>query len=209
MPVFECSGLETSAQALDLARRIRDSRRALASNLRDSASPDWHATFDAIVALEVLEHIADDAQALRDWSAWMKPSARLLLSVPAHRSRWGPADEWAGHVRRYDRADVVGVLEAAGFRAERVECYGFPLGNVLDRASRGRYQRAVIRDRNGTPDREANNARSGVDRRDAERLYGAVSSAPGRVLMQAACWMQGRFVDTELGTGYVVTARKR
>ena len=205
---FDCTGLETSTQALDIARRIRDTDGS-PIELRDNAAADWDHAFDAVVALEVLEHIPDDADALRTWSAWMKPSATLLVSVPAHRARWGPADEWAGHVRRYDRADIVRVLESAGFRAEHVECYGFPLGNVLDRASRKRYENAIIRDSDGEPDRQANNDRSGIDRSDTARLYDAIATMPGRWLMRSACWLQDKFVGTELGTGFVVAARKR
>jgi len=205
---FDCAGLETSAQALDLARRIRDAEH-IDIDLRSEASPDWQRAFDAVVALEVLEHIPDDADALRTWSAWMKPSATLLLSVPAHRARWGPADEWAGHERRYERAEIVAVLDAAGFRVERIECYGFPIGNLLDRASLKRYANAIIRDSDGLPDRAANNARSGIDRRATERLYAAIATTPGRWLMRSMCWMQSLFLDTELGTGYVVIARKR
>ena len=205
---FDCTGLETSAQALNLARRIRDSEECRI-DFRDSAASDWDHAFDAVVALEVLEHIPDDADALRAWSAWMKPTATLLVSVPAHRARWGPADEWAGHVRRYDRRDIVRVLEIAGFCVEQVECYGFPLGNTLDRASRKRYENAIIRDCEGAPDREANNDRSGVDRRNTERLYDVIATMPGRWLMRSACWLQDKFVGTELGTGFIVTARKQ
>ena len=53
-------------------------------------------------AFEVLEHIDDDALALKQWREYLRPSGWLLLSVPAHQDQYGAADELVGHYRRYD-----------------------------------------------------------------------------------------------------------
>jgi SAM-dependent methyltransferase len=41
------------------------------------------ASFDYLFAFEVLEHIEDDQAALRDWTRYLKPNGRFLLTVPA------------------------------------------------------------------------------------------------------------------------------
>ena len=46
--------------------------------------------FDLICAFEVLEHIEDDAAALKEWTGRLRPHGWLLLSVPAHQHRYGP-----------------------------------------------------------------------------------------------------------------------
>ena len=56
----------------------------------------------------------------------------LLLSVPAHQDRYGPADELAGHFRRYDPAAMTALLAGCGFTGIQVRQYGFPLGYLLE-----------------------------------------------------------------------------
>ena len=46
--------------------------------------------FDLVCAFEVLEHIEDDAAAVKDWASRLRPGGWLLLSVPAYQRRYGP-----------------------------------------------------------------------------------------------------------------------
>ena len=91
-------------------------------------------TFDLVCAFEVLEHIEDDAAALTQWARRLRPGGWLLLSVPAHQRRFGPADELAGHFRRYDAGSLSALLSSCGFTDIEVREYGFPLGYVLEAA---------------------------------------------------------------------------
>jgi len=88
--------------------------------------------FDLVCAFEVLEHIDDDAAALKEWAARLRAPGWLLLSVPAHQDRYGPADELVGHFRRYDPAAMTALLAGCGFAGIQVRQYGFPLGYVLE-----------------------------------------------------------------------------
>ncbi len=74
--------------------------------------------FDAVVALDVIEHIEDDVAALEHMRAALKPEGTLVISVPALKKLYGPKDVAVGHFRRYDRADFLAVLERAGFKVE-------------------------------------------------------------------------------------------
>lgn len=94
------------------------------------AQPDH--TFDAAVALEVLEHMERDVETLRTWRGWLEPGGWLFLSVPAGSHRFGPWDEAVGHYRRYDREGLRKALATAGFRGAKVVYYGFPLGYALE-----------------------------------------------------------------------------
>lgn len=87
---------------------------------------------DAICAFEVLEHLEDDLRALREWRDLLSPDGRIVLSVPAHQRRFGPADELVGHYRRYDPDELREVLEEAGYRDVSLHLYGFPLGFALE-----------------------------------------------------------------------------
>src|SRR5690606_27780246 len=58
---------------------------------------------DTIVALNVIEHLDDDAAALATLRALLPPGGRLVLQVPHHPRLRGSLDATYGHRRRYDR----------------------------------------------------------------------------------------------------------
>jgi len=88
--------------------------------------------FDLVCAFEVLEHIEDDAAAVKEWSSRLRAPGWLLLSVPAHQDRYGPFDEMVGHFRRYDPAAMTALLAGCGLTGIQVRQYGFPLGYLLE-----------------------------------------------------------------------------
>ena len=87
--------------------------------------------FDCVVACEVLEHIEDDAAALRKMRDLLAPGGQLLLSVPASMRLWSTDDEIVGHFRRYERSELRRKLQDAGFLSAEIVCYGFPFQNLV------------------------------------------------------------------------------
>lgn len=81
----------------------------------DARALPFEAAFDAIGAYDVLEHIDDDALALRGIHRALRPGGIVLLSVPQHPWLWSPQDEAAHHVRRYARGELERKLRTAGF----------------------------------------------------------------------------------------------
>lgn len=84
--------------------------------------PFSDATFDCVIAAEILEHLGDDDLALDEIGRVLRPGGKLAVSVP----RWGPeAICWAlsreyrhtpgGHVRIYRRHQLRAKLVAHGF----------------------------------------------------------------------------------------------
>ncbi len=61
---------------------------------------------DSCVCLNVLEHIGDDAKALRGMASVLKPGGVIVLLVPAFPALFGPIDRNLGHYRRYTRASI-------------------------------------------------------------------------------------------------------
>lgn len=57
----------------------------------------------AIVLLDVIEHLADPEQALRNAAAALRADGSLIVTVPAIPSLMGPWDRMLGHHRRYSR----------------------------------------------------------------------------------------------------------
>jgi SAM-dependent methyltransferase len=63
-------------------------------------------SFDAILYVDVLEHIADDVAEVRCSAELLRPQGNLIVLAPAHEWLYSPFDAAIGHVRRYDRRSL-------------------------------------------------------------------------------------------------------
>jgi SAM-dependent methyltransferase len=74
------------------------------------------ASFDLVLATDIIEHVDDDARALGEISRVLAPGGKALITVPAFPSLWGLQDEQAHHKRRY-RLRALGLqIVASGLR---------------------------------------------------------------------------------------------
>jgi SAM-dependent methyltransferase len=89
----------------------------------DLRSPPFREHFDVVALFDVLEHISEDALAVRNIRTMLRTGGRILLTVPAHRWLWSRIDELSSHHRRYDRKGLASLLDSAGF--EVLECRYF------------------------------------------------------------------------------------
>lgn len=76
--------------------------------------------FDSAVMVNVLEHIPDDVEALRDILAGLRPGGTLVLWVPAHEMLYSRFDRMIGHQRRYRRSTLNSSLSQAGFETVEI-----------------------------------------------------------------------------------------
>lgn len=83
--------------------------------------------YDAIVSSNVLEHIEDDRQAMRDFARLLRPGGVVLLLVPAHRWLYSDLDRNLSHYRRYRRRDLQELADVAGLRLEQARHFN-PVG---------------------------------------------------------------------------------
>ncbi len=73
---------------------------------------------DSVVAINVLEHISDDGQALAQAYDSLEPGGTLCVFVPAFQLLFSEFDASIGHYRRYRKPDLVAKMSAAGFQIE-------------------------------------------------------------------------------------------
>lgn len=96
--------------------------------------------FKTIFAINVLEHIKDDAKALRNMHMLLEQGGRIVLLVPAKKFAFTDLDKNLGHFRRYEKIELQEKIKNAGFEAEKIVFFNF-LGLlswlVRDRVSRG------------------------------------------------------------------------
>jgi len=71
--------------------------------------------FDCVLCSEVLEHVEDDAKAIRELRRVLKAGGTLVATVPFQRKYWGEDDEYVGHKRRYEPGELEEKLRRAGF----------------------------------------------------------------------------------------------
>jgi 2-polyprenyl-3-methyl-5-hydroxy-6-metoxy-1,4-benzoquinol methylase len=93
-----------------LTPRVAAARQTLAEYLAGGEE-----RFDAVVYLNVLEHVADDATELRLAARALRPGGALLLFGPALEWLYSELDYNAGHYRRYSLARLHRLATEAGF----------------------------------------------------------------------------------------------
>ena len=98
---------------------------------QDFTQIDRTEEFDLILMFEVLEHIENDLEALRQASTLLHENGLLLFSVPAKQKLWGPSDLIVGHLRRYEKSRLVTMTNEAGFEILQLFSYGFPWLNII------------------------------------------------------------------------------
>ncbi len=89
----------------------------------DARNIPFRDEFDVIGAFDVLEHIDDDLHVLAQMHQAVAPGGGVLLTVPQHAFLWSRQDDVAGHVRRYQAADLRDKLTQAGFRIRRMTSF--------------------------------------------------------------------------------------
>lgn len=59
--------------------------------------------FDAIIYIDVIEHIEHDAAELQKASDFLEPGGRIIILAPAHNYLYSEFDKSIGHFRRYNK----------------------------------------------------------------------------------------------------------
>lgn len=149
------------------------------------ALPFDACSFDGVMMLDVLEHVDDDAGALREVRRVVRPRGWVALTVPACPRLWGVRDEDAGHVRRYRADGLRAAVASAGLTLERLTHYQLALLPLVaaTRLLGGRR----LRDREDLPPPWLN------------AVLGAVNAVEARVAAR---------VDLPLGSSLVALARR-
>ena len=120
-------------------------------NLADSPLPS--NSYDAMVLLNVLEHIEDDAAAATHIARMLKPGGVAVIEVPAGPELFDDYDRQLQHFRRYTLQGICGVVERAGLVIERRNYLGaliYPAFYLSKRLSQRRPKSAAQREKHVT-----------------------------------------------------------
>ena len=75
-----------------------------------------HHRFDTVICLNVIEHLEDDARAMRNIADLTDRGGRAIVLVPRGSALYGSLDAVLGHKRRYDKTGLRRLAVDAGFR---------------------------------------------------------------------------------------------
>jgi SAM-dependent methyltransferase len=115
-PLGTVTGVELSDTSVTLARA-----RAVGEVIEGSVleMPFETDSFDLAVSLDVIEHLDQHLEALRELRRVVAPGGALLVTVPAYGWLWSGHDEINHHFRRYTRRSLQRVAQQAGWQQVR------------------------------------------------------------------------------------------
>jgi SAM-dependent methyltransferase len=117
---YQGVGIDLSSHGLRIAR----SRLPAGTLVQGDGEelPFRSSTFDAVIALDVLEHV-DDGRALAEAFRVLRPGGLVVITVPAWAFLYGHRDRAAGHRRRYSRRHLCDLLVNSGFEVIEAQYY--------------------------------------------------------------------------------------
>ena len=102
-------GIEFDATGLGIA--TQNAARLVQASAQDLPLASGCAA--VVTALDVLEHLDDDARALAELTRITRPGGLIVLLVPALRILWSDWDDALGHKRRYTKDELLRLVRAA------------------------------------------------------------------------------------------------
>jgi SAM-dependent methyltransferase len=104
----------------------------------DEVYQKYFNSYDTIFALNVVEHIQDDKQAILNCHKLLKSGGNLVILVPAYQSLYNGFDKGLGHFRRYNKRKLRSLFDQTDYRVIHEQYFNaigilgwFFSGNIL------------------------------------------------------------------------------
>jgi SAM-dependent methyltransferase len=178
---YRCAGLDISRRNLeDLDRADRE---LIEADLTRPLPPDT-PPFDAVLALDVIEHVDDDRATVKNLGRLVRPGGTVAVSVPALPECFTEFDAIQGHRRRYTPQTLQAAFDDIGLVPLQIFWWGQWLVPFL-RRQRGRPR-----------------ARAGESVAETYARYIGLPPWPGPLILRLAFALeQRRALNHKLRTG--------
>ena len=134
---FEAMGVDSSRSGIAIAQRENPGMPFVLHDLCQPPVPEWLGRFDAVVAIELIDHLALPRRAIDSALLALKPGGLLIVSVPHHGyaknlglavagcfdMRWQSLDDH-GRMRFYSRHTLTALMREFDLHDLRVETAG-------------------------------------------------------------------------------------
>jgi 2-polyprenyl-3-methyl-5-hydroxy-6-metoxy-1,4-benzoquinol methylase len=105
---------------------------------RSSDFQNINNKINTVIALNVLEHVENDVDALKNIYNLLAPNGKLILLVPAHKFLFNCIDVSLDHFRRYTKKELLQKISQTDFKLKKLFYFNFPAivgwyfnGNIL------------------------------------------------------------------------------
>jgi len=99
---YESFGVDVSREAVNYGRSININDISLISE-----KDIQNNSLDAVISMDVLEHIDNDKETLEYIWSKLNPGGLMIVTVPAFMFLWGVQDEISHHFRRYKLSELL------------------------------------------------------------------------------------------------------
>lgn len=123
-PDAEVIGMDNDPESIRFARR-KGIKKIVRSDATHIPFPD--KSFDAVLFLDVLEHIPDHLKALDEAKRVLRKNGIVIITAPALKFIWSIHDENQNHCRRYTRREIQYLANRAGLKVEFLGYFNFLL----------------------------------------------------------------------------------
>src|SRR5262249_42889993 len=127
---YRAAGMDISRRALE--KLDQPGRDLVEADLAKDLPPEF-SPFDAVLALDVIEHLDDDRSAVANLGRLARPGGVVVVSVPARPDLFSEFDALQGHRRRYVPETLRAAFQGSGMTIERLFCWGAWLVPLLRR----------------------------------------------------------------------------
>ena len=119
---YDVYGIDNSKYAVQkcIEKRLKNVKLGNAVKL-----PYKNNFFDVVIASDVLEHIKSDKEALEECKRVLKRHGYLIIGVPAFSSLWSRLDSYKEHKRRYDKVNLIKLIESIGMKTSFITYWNF------------------------------------------------------------------------------------
>jgi 2-polyprenyl-3-methyl-5-hydroxy-6-metoxy-1,4-benzoquinol methylase len=114
---YQVCGLDISRRSLE--KLDRRGRHLIEADLT-RCEPSEGESFDAILLLDVLEHLDDEKVVRRTLCRLLKPGGLAVVSVPARPDLFSESDKIQGHRRRYLPDSLQSAFRDTGLKMQRM-----------------------------------------------------------------------------------------
>jgi SAM-dependent methyltransferase len=154
---------------------------------------------DLGLSMMVMEHVHDEVAFMQKIASLVRPGGHVMVAVPGRKDKWSIEDDTVGHLRRYDREDLLATFAKAQIHNTEVWSVAVPTANLLFALGNLMIRRSAENEKRQQSQRQQTEA-SGIREIPFKTVFPPVCKLLlNRVTLAPLFWLQRQFYHTNLG----------